>query len=100
MIDYTLRKLTRYLVSYSTTIHQDTSGDVRTIHWIHMFGYLKALENAIEEVRRQLVGHMRDQGASWDEVGDTLGITKQGAWERYKDVAPYPGESPAAAADG
>lgn len=25
----------------------------------------------------------KDAGATWDEIGDALGVSKQSAWERY-----------------
>ena len=30
-----------------------------------------------------LVAEARTQGASWAAIGDALGMTKQGAWERF-----------------
>lgn len=48
---------------------------------------LRACELLIERTlwaRRKLVDHARHRGASWTDVGDALGITRQSAWQRYR----------------
>ncbi len=37
----------------------------------------------IEELRRQLVAAARRQGASWEQIGESLGMARQSAWEYY-----------------
>jgi DNA-directed RNA polymerase specialized sigma24 family protein len=46
---------------------------------------------ALEKLQRQLVRSARIEGRSWAEIGDSLGISKQSAWERF---APVPDEPP------
>ena len=31
------------------------------------------------------VWEARERGRSWQQIGDALGITRQAAWERFKD---------------
>lgn len=38
---------------------------------------------AMETTLREAVHLAREQGASWDEVGKALGVTRQAAWERF-----------------
>lgn len=37
----------------------------------------------IEREIPRLVETARDGGASWDQIGETLGVTRQAVWERY-----------------
>lgn len=49
-------------------------------------GRLVAIEEAIryfESERRAVVQEARELGVSWGDVGDALGISKQGAAKRY-----------------
>ena len=37
-----------------------------------------------EEARQQLlIRHLRTRGVPWARIGDALGLTRQGAWQRY-----------------
>jgi DNA-directed RNA polymerase specialized sigma24 family protein len=46
---------------------------------------------ALDKLQRQLVEQARVAGRSWTEIGNSLGITKQSAWERFSAL---PDESP------
>jgi hypothetical protein len=37
----------------------------------------------LEEVRRERVEAARRQGATWDQIGESLGMSRQSAWEYY-----------------
>jgi hypothetical protein len=44
-------------------------------------------EVELEHLRRDRVQAARDAGASWDRIGEALGISRQAAWEYYnRDV--------------
>lgn len=51
----------------------------------------RRVATALEKLQRQLVRSARTEGRSWAEIGDSLGISKQSAWERF---APAPDEPP------
>lgn len=38
---------------------------------------------AADRVRAALVSEMRSAGATWEDVGEALGCSRQAAWERY-----------------
>lgn len=40
-------------------------------------------EAELEAVRRAKVAAARDAGASWEQIGESLGISRQSAWEYY-----------------
>ena len=40
-------------------------------------------EAEIDRIRRDRVGAARAAGASWQEIGDALGVSRQSAWEHY-----------------
>ena len=44
---------------------------------------LDVVELAAAAVRAALVDQMRQAGATWQDVGDALGVSRQSAWERY-----------------
>jgi len=45
---------------------------------------LKRVEEALDQVRRAVVAEARTGGYTWQELGDTLGTTRQAAQERFK----------------
>lgn len=53
---------------------------------------LKLLEFAIHRMRGQLIHGLRDEGASWREIGELLGTTESQARHRFGgvDAAPAP----------
>lgn len=40
----------------------------------------------VEEQLRHWVGAARERGISWSRIGAALGITRQTAWQRFKEV--------------
>ena len=38
---------------------------------------------ALEKLQRDLVNRARASGTSWTEIGESLGTSKQSAWERF-----------------
>ena len=37
----------------------------------------------LESLRRERVEVARSEGATWDEIGESLGMSRQSAWEYY-----------------
>lgn len=44
---------------------------------------LSRADAELEELRRERVGAARRQGATWDQIGESLGMSRQSAWEYY-----------------
>lgn len=40
-------------------------------------------EAALDELRWNQIAAARDAGASWAEIGDALGVSRQSAWEYF-----------------
>jgi hypothetical protein len=40
-------------------------------------------EHELERIRREQVIAARATGASWQQIGDALGVTRQSAWESF-----------------
>lgn len=55
--------------------------------------HLAALENITEKAREeadkvpQAVAAARRAGASWAQIGKALGVTRQAAWEKYRELS-------------
>ncbi|HXC54882.1 MAG TPA: ClpX C4-type zinc finger protein [Rhizomicrobium sp.] len=52
----------------------------------NLLGLLKAQEKTHEEVALRLqrsIDILRRREVSWQQIGDTLGISRQAAWERF-----------------
>jgi hypothetical protein len=50
---------------------------------LKVLGALDLVRWHIEQLERELVEQARSGGASWAHVGSALGISRQGAWERF-----------------
>ena len=58
-----------------------------------VIGHAVQLRAIVEKVIAAAIQRARDQGASWKEIGDILGISRQGAFQRYgKPIDPRTGE--------
>ena len=44
---------------------------------------LTRTEVELAELRRKFVSEARTAGVSWDEIGESLGMTRQSAWEYF-----------------
>ena len=44
---------------------------------------LTRAEVELGELRRQFVASARAAGVSWDQIGESLGMTRQSAWEYF-----------------
>lgn len=47
---------------------------------------LAAMRDVVDQVIGHAVAGQRARGASWSEIGRALGVSKQTAHERYRDV--------------
>lgn len=46
---------------------------------------LRAATRQLDAWQREAISRARERGASWSEIGDALGVTKQGAWALYNE---------------
>lgn len=46
-------------------------------------GRLRLVELAVDQARRALVADLREAGATWEDIGDALGVTRQAAQQRF-----------------
>lgn len=44
---------------------------------------LARTEAELDQLRRQQVAAAREAGATWEQVGEALGVSRQSAWEYY-----------------
>ncbi len=67
-------------------------GDVRGAHLYDGDGALRALGDVglvrrlLDQTEFEAVRSARRQGRSWSEIAVRLGVTRQSAWERWRDV--------------
>lgn len=47
---------------------------------------LRHLRAQLEGIEHELVGRLRAEGFSWDEVGQATGMSRQGAQKKYADI--------------
>jgi len=47
-------------------------------------------QTALEKATWQTVQQAREAGHSWTEIGDSLGVTKQTAWQRFSGDMRHP----------
>ena len=69
-------------------INADPAQESSTIHESHLQAIRDARDalNAADLRMRQTVHEARRQGVTWQQVGDTLGTTRQSAQERFRDL--------------
>ena len=60
---------------------------------------LSRADAELEELRRERVGAARRQGSTWDQIGESLGMSRQSAWEYYTRQARRVLEETAAGSD-
>ncbi|MDQ0095597.1 hypothetical protein [Paeniglutamicibacter psychrophenolicus] len=51
---------------------------------LELLSQISAVAAQVEQRLAAWVGVARDKGASWARVGDALAMTRQSAWERFK----------------
>lgn len=54
----------------------------------HPLGQLRGLRAATRQLdvwQRETIARARQHGASWSEIGEAIGVTKQAAWAMYNE---------------
>ena len=75
--------ITRTARTISENVHDDGSGARGYDH--ETLFELRQLERMAAEATALQVKRARANGASWETIGDALNISRQAAWERYRD---------------
>jgi hypothetical protein len=73
----------RRIRAWSGENKQQLSGEYDAIAALSDLRLVRAL---LEEVEREAVLGARQLGRSWASVASMLGVTRQSAWERWRDV--------------
>ncbi|WP_043503350.1 hypothetical protein [Georgenia sp. SUBG003] len=64
---------------------QDALGALEQDRGLDALAGLRAVARAVREMERHAVRLARRDGATWQEIGDTLGTTRQNAQQRFCD---------------
>jgi hypothetical protein len=83
MINHGTKKQAVRLSEVANIIAFNTHFDSSKRDHGHLFSWMRGLERDLDDLRRLVVADLRADGASWSEVGELLGVTRQAAWERY-----------------
>jgi len=57
---------------------------------IHALRECRRAATAVQKAIWQTVAGAREAGHSWTEIGDSLGVTKQTAWQRFSGEMRHP----------
>ena len=68
------------LVSVTLTVEDGWKSDP-----MRVIAGIQASHRQLEKWQRKAVSAARDAGATWDEIGTACGVSRQAAWERFKD---------------
>lgn len=71
----------------ATLDHQAASArlnyDAGTVDLLDTLGALRLVELAAEQARRAVVAQARAEGITWQDLADTLGVSRQAVQQRY-----------------
>ena len=63
-----------------------TDTDLEPVSALVVVGKARLAVDDAEEMLRAAVAHARSENCSWSEIGTHLGVSKQAAHERFRDV--------------
>ena len=67
--------------------------ELRSVDPLGQLRGLRAADRQLDLWQRETIARARLQGASWSEIGEALGVSKQAAWKLYnEDVLELLGE--------
>nr|WP_062339358.1 DUF3887 domain-containing protein [Herbidospora sakaeratensis] len=65
----------------------------RSDDWAGSIGHAMGMQAAADDIVRAVVQQARQNGATWQVIGDALGVSRQAAFQRYgKPIDPRTGE--------
>lgn len=68
------------LVSVTLTVEDGWKSDP-----MRVIAGIQESHRTLEKWQRKAVRAARDGGATWDDIGTACGVSRQAAWERFKD---------------
>lgn len=76
--------------SFGRVTASDPSVDIDTVvhsasEALGALGDVERTMRSLELAKIRLIGVAQQHGASWDEIGSALEVSRQAAWEKYRD---------------
>ena len=68
------------LVSVTLTVEDGWKSDP-----MRVIAGIQESHRALEKWQRKAVRAAREQGATWDDIGTACGVSRQAAWERFRE---------------
>jgi hypothetical protein len=68
---------------FKINVGLDIKGDWQSRPLDFLVELNKCTETLVENLTRQAVSLARQQGHTWEEIGESLGVSRQAAWERF-----------------
>jgi hypothetical protein len=68
------------LVSVTLTVEDGWKSDP-----MRVIAGIQESHRTLEKWQRKAVRAARDQGATWDDIGTACGVSRQAAWERFRE---------------
>ena len=68
------------LVSVTLTVEDGWKSDP-----MRVIAGIQESHRTLEKWQRKAVRAAREQGATWDDIGTACGVSRQAAWERFKE---------------
>jgi hypothetical protein len=59
--------------------------ELRSVDPLGQLRGLRAADRQLDLWQREAIARARHQGASWSEIGEALGVSKQAAWKSYNE---------------
>ncbi|GAB3048626.1 hypothetical protein GCM10027053_03680 [Intrasporangium mesophilum] len=82
-------RLNHWYLGHDDPVPDETPdpASVRTIV-AHSLSDVALVRHLLDEVEMRIVRWARGRGVSWTEIGTPLGISRQSAWEKWRDLDP------------
>jgi len=88
-----LSALSALLAEHASALAEATGGPLGPPSYLELVRHAQDAEVLAGQVLRQCVQQCRDDGCTWQVIGDLLGVTRQAAFQRFgKPIDPRTGE--------
>lgn len=65
--------------------HVRVAVELRSVDPIGQLRGLRAADRQVDLWQRETIARARQEGASWSEIGEALGVSRQAAWKLYNE---------------